>query len=91
MRRHINVFEEARRRFESFANGKPLHQAWVGLDYLSNYKEAIDDGFFETLHGDTTPRILHWFILTPKGVDEYNMRFGGQPPKYKNGVVIKID
>jgi hypothetical protein len=84
-------FEEARRRYESFALPKyrPLHRSWVGLGYPSHYAKAVAAGLFTPLSGYTFPRVLSWYVLTPQGVEEYRKRFPGSEEgkdrKYRDG------
>ncbi len=93
-------FEEARRRWESFASRHPakytLDDAWLGLGVPSQYRKIVDAGYMTALHGRAgvhgTPRILNWYKLTPAGVEEYRRRFPGSEDlsqrKYENGSEI---
>lgn len=73
------LMEEARRRFESFGlrQGRTLKDAWTGLGFPSEYKSVVEAGLMTPVGGKTTPRVLNWYRLTPKGVDEYRRRFPG--------------
>lgn len=91
-----SLFEEARRRFESFQSprGIQLSEAWVGLGYPSTYKSAVSAGFMVPLHGVARKRVLSWYLLTPEGVEYYRQLFPeseGGGHKYKNGVEIAVN
>lgn len=90
-------FEEARRRFESFAmrDHKPLDKAWLGLGSPTQYKPAVKAGFMRPLNERETPRALNWYLLTPAGVERYRELFPGSEDgtarKYKDGSPIRED
>lgn len=87
------IFEEARRRFESFASrdNTPLEKAWVGLGTPSDYRSAVEKGLMQPLHGQATPRALNWWLLTPVGIEHYRKLFPGSEAgehKYRDGQEI---
>jgi len=95
MASNSSCFEEARRRYESFAvrDGKTLLSGWLGLGTPSEYRTMLAKGFVTPLHGRITPRALNWWCLTPAGVEEYRRRFPGSENlsqrKYENGLEIE--
>ena len=63
-KREKHLLSEAYRRFNQFADGKPLHEAWVGLGSKSAYKSR----FFKPVH----PPVKHcsnWWKLSEKGIN----------------------
>ena len=65
LKRDIRLLLEAYRRQVMFNREKPLTEAWLGCGTCSTYGKSP---FFQPLHGDRTPRITHWWLLTGKGV-----------------------
>lgn len=66
------ALREALRRWLVFyvvggEHDKPLHKAWLGLGYKTDYKAAVDAGLMEWVHGEPQPRCEGWLRLTPTG------------------------
>lgn len=59
----ILLLQEAYRRRMMFQENRILANAWLGFGTLSEYKSDL----FQTI-GERTPRIVHWWKLTHKGV-----------------------
>jgi hypothetical protein len=58
---------EATRRYTRFHQGEDLLKAWTGLGTPPEYRQAVNDGYMEVLHGKAKPRIASWYRLTEKG------------------------
>jgi len=61
-KRVAGLLLEAYRRFNQFAKGKTLEQAWTGLGTHSSYNNTYFKPVFSVKHSPS------WFSLTPKGV-----------------------
>lgn len=59
-----NLLQEAYRRRMMFQPDRTLANAWLGLGNPSEYKSRL----FQTVDGDRTPRVQHWWKLTHDGV-----------------------
>jgi hypothetical protein len=60
--------EEAKRRYQQFHPDEVMTDAWTGLGFKREYKQAWDDGFMEPAT-KTIPRCMNWWKLTPKGAN----------------------
>jgi hypothetical protein len=70
-----NLLQEAYRRRMMFQPDRALANAWLGLGSLSEYKSRL----FQTVDGDKTPRVQHWWKLTHDGVMVLNDIIGQLP------------
>lgn len=57
---------EALRRYTRFHEDKPILQAWTGLGFRSEYKQAQENGYMR-INGNYSKRCLCWWVLTEKG------------------------
>lgn len=77
---HRRQFIEAYRRFFFVnKNNENLSKTWLGLGYPSQYKGP----YFRTHDRKTTPRILHWWVLTASGREVFEQFIKDCPPPKK--------
>jgi hypothetical protein len=58
---------EAWRRFHMFSD-KTLEKSWVLLETVAVINRAKSGHLFEPLNCNYTPKILHWWVFTEKGL-----------------------
>jgi hypothetical protein len=60
------VLIEACRRYTRFHMNASMTEAWTGLGFMSEYKEAVEAGYMKPAHS-SSKRCMGWFTLTPLG------------------------